>query len=267
MEVKILTLTGKKFSVKVSEELLVSELMSKIQDKEGIPLDQQRLICKGRQLQDKMKLKDYDIKDQDKIHLVLRLRGNGDCLSNHVVKYGPKKILSNKELNRRIFAVVDDAYRNKEYLFKVYGLENKKWIEIKGETKYYELTKTVHFIQEKNYDYNKEYLVKLFCGDSYHSWKFKTENKIMITKKFKVKTFSYGPIKIISLHDKQITIKNFINICKTEFELEDKDYEITSEIEFKDEKIYCLIETDKELLDHDTDFDLIISPKQVLIVL
>ena len=65
-------LTGKTVMIMVSDESCGEEIKYKIQDKEGIPLDQQRLISGRREIQDHLMVKDYpSIKEDRSMHLVL----------------------------------------------------------------------------------------------------------------------------------------------------------------------------------------------------
>jgi len=77
--ISIATLSGKMIPIKEIEvnTTTVEELKNILQDKEGIPPDQQRLIYDGKQMDDKMTLNMYGVQNGSIVHFVLRLRGGG----------------------------------------------------------------------------------------------------------------------------------------------------------------------------------------------
>ncbi|KAJ3763014.1 ubiquitin-related domain-containing protein [Lentinula raphanica] len=75
MLVKVRTLTGKQLDIDLDNDAKVFKIKEKVEEQQGIPPPQQRLIFSGKQLDDDKTLEEANISAGAVLHLVLALRG------------------------------------------------------------------------------------------------------------------------------------------------------------------------------------------------
>ena len=75
MQIFVRNLEGANIAVEVEPNESIASIKAKIQEKQGVPVDRQRLVFGGKQLEDNHTLADHNVQANSTLHLVIRMQG------------------------------------------------------------------------------------------------------------------------------------------------------------------------------------------------